>query len=94
MVNAVPALNCWPRPALLRGSESNATNQYIQRRCPVADRRGNGILYTNTRIGTLSVGHGSSGFDAGNFKSTLARDRRYPGGGFRDRRGDEPGALR
>jgi hypothetical protein len=65
--------------AYFRGFESNGTKIYIPAPLlPETDRRENGILYTNTRIGSLNVSTARSGFDAGNFKGMQVRDRRYP----------------
>ncbi len=65
--------------AYFRGFETNGTPQYIAAPLlPETDRRENGILYTNTRIGSSVVGTARSGFDAGNFKGMQVRDRRYP----------------
>jgi hypothetical protein len=65
--------------AYFRGFETNGTPQYIAAPLlPETDRRENGILYTNTRIGSSTVGTARSGFDAGNFKGMQVRDRRYP----------------
>jgi len=61
---------------------------------PEADRRENGILYTNTKIGSSMLSTARSGFDAGRFKGMQVRDRRYPVVDSSDRCGDEPGALR
>jgi hypothetical protein len=65
--------------AYFRGFETNGTKDYIPAPLmPDADRRENGILYTNTRIGDLVTSTARSGFDAGNFKGMQVRDRRYP----------------
>jgi hypothetical protein len=65
--------------AYFRGFETNGTPEYIPAPLtPDTDRRENGILYTNTRIGELSVGTARSGFDAGRFAGMAVRDRRYP----------------
>jgi hypothetical protein len=65
--------------AYFRGFETNGTPQYIPAPLlPETDRRENGILYTNTRIGNAMVSTARSGFDAGNFKGMKVRDRRYP----------------
>jgi hypothetical protein len=65
--------------AYFRGFETNGTKDYIA--APLladTDRRENGILYTNIRIGDLVTSTARSGFDAGNFKGMQVRDRRYP----------------
>jgi hypothetical protein len=65
--------------AYFRGFETNGTKEYIPAPLmPDTDRRENGILYTNTRIGNLVTSTARSGFDAGNFKGMQVRDRRYP----------------
>jgi hypothetical protein len=65
--------------AYFRGFETNGTPEYIPAPLlPEADRRENGILYTNTRIGTSMLSTARSGFDAGRFKGMQVRDRRYP----------------
>jgi hypothetical protein len=65
--------------AYFRGFETNGTKDYIPAPLlPEADRRDNGILYTNTRIGNSNLSTARSGFDAGNFKGMQVRDRRYP----------------
>ena len=65
--------------AYFRGFETNGTQEYIPAPLlPEADRRENGILYTNTRIGESNLSTARSGFDAGNFKGMQVRDRRYP----------------
>jgi hypothetical protein len=65
--------------AYFRGFETNGTPQYIAAPLlPETDRRENGILYTNTRIGDSVVSTARSGFDAGRFKGMQVRDRRYP----------------
>jgi len=65
--------------AYFRGFESNGTKEYIPAPLlPEADRRENGILYTNTSIGASKLSTARSGFDAGNFKGMQVRDRRYP----------------
>ena len=65
--------------AYFRGFETNGTPDYIPAPLtPDADRRENGILYTNTRIGPNWVGTAREGFDEGRFKGMQVRDRRYP----------------
>lgn len=65
--------------AYFRGFETNGTPDYIPAPLlPEADRRENGILYTNTKIGSSSLSTARSGFDAGRFKGMQVRDRRYP----------------
>lgn len=65
--------------AYFRGFETNGTPEYIAAPLlPETDRRENGILYTNTRIGDSMVSTARSGFDAGRFKGMQVRDRRYP----------------
>ncbi|MEJ1961436.1 MAG: hypothetical protein WDO56_07790 [Gammaproteobacteria bacterium] len=65
--------------AYFRGFETNGTREYIPAPLlPETDRRENGILYTNTRIGSLVTSTARSGFDAGNFAGMQVRDRRYP----------------
>jgi hypothetical protein len=65
--------------AYFRGFETNGTPDYIPAPLlPEADRRENGILYTNTKIGTSMLSTARSGFDAGRFKGMQVRDRRYP----------------
>lgn len=65
--------------AYFRGFETNGTPEYIPAPLtPDTDRRENGILYTNTRIGDLVTSTARSGFDAGNFAGMQVRDRRYP----------------
>ncbi|HYP80201.1 MAG TPA: hypothetical protein VEQ17_07930 [Steroidobacteraceae bacterium] len=65
--------------AYFRGFETNGTPEYIPAPLlPEADRRENGILYTNTKIGSSMLSTARSGFDAGRFKGMQVRDRRYP----------------
>jgi hypothetical protein len=65
--------------AYFRGFETNGTPDYIPAPLlPEADRRENGILYTNTKIGNSMLSTARSGFDAGRFKGMQVRDRRYP----------------
>jgi len=65
--------------AYFRGFETNGTSDYIPAPLlPEADRRENGILYTNTKIGSSMLSTARSGFDAGRFKGMQVRDRRYP----------------
>jgi hypothetical protein len=65
--------------AYFRGFETNGTPEYIPAPLlPEADRRENGILYTNTKIGNSMLSTARSGFDAGRFKGMQVRDRRYP----------------
>lgn len=65
--------------AYFRGFETNGTSDYIPAPLlPEADRRENGILYTNTKIGDSMLSTARSGFDAGRFKGMQVRDRRYP----------------
>ena len=65
--------------AFFRGFETNGTPEYIPAPLlPEADRRENGILYTNTKIGNSMLSTARSGFDAGRFKGMQVRDRRYP----------------
>ena len=65
--------------AYFRGFETNGTPEYIAAPLlPEADRRENGILYTNTKIGKSMLSTARSGFDAGRFKGMQVRDRRYP----------------
>ena len=65
--------------AYFRGFETNGTPEYIPAPLlPEADRRENGILYTNTKIGSSQLSTARSGFDAGRFKGMQVRDRRYP----------------
>lgn len=65
--------------AYFRGFETNGTPEYIPAPLlPETDRRENGILYTNTRIGNSMLSTARSGFDAGRFKGMQVRDRRYP----------------
>lgn len=65
--------------AYFRGFETNGTPEYIPAPLlPEADRRENGILYTNTRIGNSNLSTARSGFDEGRFRGMQVRDRRYP----------------
>jgi hypothetical protein len=65
--------------AYFRGFETNGTPEYIPAPLlPESDRRENGILYTNTKIGNSMLSTARSGFDAGRFKGMQVRDRRYP----------------
>jgi hypothetical protein len=65
--------------AYFRGFETNGTPEYIAAPLlPEADRRENGILYTNTKIGNSMLSTARSGFDGGRFKGMQVRDRRYP----------------
>lgn len=65
--------------AYFRGVEANGPPTYISAPLlPEADRCENGVLYTNTGIGSSQLSTAPLGFDAGRFKGHAGARRRYP----------------